>query len=255
MTVRGVLKNRKRNGLSPGMTLVEVLVTFFLFFMILVFIGSLYKDSTAIYKRVDFQQIAQKTAGVIIETIAREVRGSVRIEGPNYGLIPFPIDTGIYPPWQGPSPGRTKHDTPNVWNPASYGGSYPYVVFTNNASPVDQVNIFYHYAKDQLAIFYYTRLGTNIPYCAQEVPVFRHQPGDSTYPMIKKFSSDPRVVIENFEVWSAPDGVILRIQLTDRSYTHDFNYDTDTPAAGGENKFFSRPIVNHAAFIAIRYYQ
>lgn len=247
------------------MTLIEVLTASFLFAMMIVYIGFIYSDSIKSYKRADFEQIAQKSAGIIIETISREIRSAVRIEGPcttassPYNvLISFPIDKNQFPLWN--EPGYTGSVTP----PAR--GTSPYVCFTNDATPVKQENIFYHFRKDECAIFYYTRIKKDdydISYLQPRPDsdlIHMNKPDSDGSRILRKFSSDGRIIIENFEVWSAPDGVVLRVQLTDRSFigdpvTPNYDYKTETKAPGGENIFDKRPLVTQSIFIAIRYYQ
>jgi hypothetical protein len=234
-------KQPAQSSRRKGLTLAEVLVASFLSTIMLLLIGDLYTNSVGHFKRIDFEQGAQQYAGVILETIAREIRNSVRIELPNNGRVSFPIDRNVYP---------IKVRLSSKY-PVSSIKPYPYIAFTNKAEPTKQINFFYHYDRSQCAIFYYyskNDIALNNLACPRTEPL-----AADNKTIIKKFASDSKLRIDNFEVWSAPDGAVIRIQVTDSMYTRDYDYATDT-ARAGDNAFDRRPIIEHSMFVPIHYY-
>ncbi|GEM_PF-2468613 len=231
--------NRCRS--KTGLTLAEVLVTSFLSMAMLLIVGDLYTNSVGNFKRIDFEQGAQHYAGVILETIAREIRNSVRIEIPNNGIIAFPVNRDIYPIRV-----RLTSSYPEIAVKPC-----PYVAFTNETDPTGQVDFFYHYDRSQCAIFYYYRK-SDIAQNNVASPMTEPLKADNTT-TIRKFNSDLRLRIDNFEVWAAPDGAVMRIQITNPMSTRDYDYATDTKKPN-DRAFETRPIVEHSIFVPIHYY-
>jgi hypothetical protein len=257
------LNTKRRRAAWLGMSLVELLTAMVLALMLLIAIGTLYADTIKLYRKADFNQVANKMAGVMLESMAREIRGAVRIEPEYNNVIAFPIDKALFP---NVKDGGTRDDATSNLNKH-------YIAFTNNADPRGQVDFCFQYkkcdptlkslanVKGLPAIYYYGKtLGMTERFAPKaDVDLVQDPPTSGTDydACVRRFASDARIIIENFEAWRSPDGVVLRIQLTDAAFCNDRDWELDT--GGNMNMetqlaFPKRPIVESSTFIAIRYY-
>jgi hypothetical protein len=242
------------------MTLIELLTAMILAILLLIMIGTLYSDTIKLYKKADFSQLAQKMAGVILESMAREIRGAVRIEPEYNNVIRFPIDRTLFP--------LAKDGGSRDGGAAATSMGKHYITFTDDASPVNQVDLTYQFKKCDPslanqgcpnglpAIYYYGRtlsMGERFSpkTDAQLVPDPPTSAADRDA-CVRRYASDVKIIIENFEVWRSPDGVVLRVQLTDATFCNDRDWEND--AGGDPDKFPRRPVVESSTFIAIRFY-
>lgn len=154
---------------NKGVTLLEALITTFIFGIILTSIGSLYVTHVRSYHRLSFDTFSQQEAQAILGSITADIQSAVRIIQPNT-TVAFPLSE-------------------------STTGGVPFITFTQDPNP----------------------MARRFTYRFLDGVIFFYEGEDNPPPLNarRRFVSDSKVEIQNFEVWAAPVEVTIRLTLRD----------------------------------------